>query len=157
VPTFLARRDYTGLIAHWVQVADTNGDGIPDLIACSPGAQVLFGDGDGTFGPAGNYSDLGMSYIGSCVAIDVNGDGITDLVVAGTPPGPIEWGVGVSLGNGDGTFQPVVFYPAGSDSETSFLTSGDFDGDGTLDVVTAGASGLWLFTGNANGTFNPGS
>jgi hypothetical protein len=50
LPTFFARRDYTGLNSEWVQVADTNGDGIPDLIADGEGdIQILFGNGDGTF------------------------------------------------------------------------------------------------------------
>jgi hypothetical protein len=31
-PAFFARRDYLGAENSWVQVADTNGDGIPDLI-----------------------------------------------------------------------------------------------------------------------------
>jgi hypothetical protein len=33
MPTFFARWDYTGLHSNQVEVADTNGDGIPDLIA----------------------------------------------------------------------------------------------------------------------------
>jgi hypothetical protein len=34
MPTFLARHDYPGLNGSFVQVADTNGDGIPDLLVC---------------------------------------------------------------------------------------------------------------------------
>ena len=44
---FFARRDYLGALTTWNQVADTNGDGIPDIITNTP--QVLFGNGDGTF------------------------------------------------------------------------------------------------------------
>jgi hypothetical protein len=36
-PAIFARRDYTGLESYWIQVADTNGDGIPDLIADETG------------------------------------------------------------------------------------------------------------------------
>jgi hypothetical protein len=51
-PKFSARRDYPGLYGEFVQVADTNGDGIPDLMVCEFGSVgVLFGDGDGTFRP----------------------------------------------------------------------------------------------------------
>jgi hypothetical protein len=32
VPAIFARRDYTGLESYWLQVADTNGDGIVDLV-----------------------------------------------------------------------------------------------------------------------------
>jgi len=50
IPTFFARHDYLGLHSEWVQVADTDGDGIPDLIANYEGIiEVLLGNGDGTF------------------------------------------------------------------------------------------------------------
>ena len=50
---FYARRDYPGMYTQWVEAADTNGDGIPDMIALANGtADVLLGNGDGTFGPA---------------------------------------------------------------------------------------------------------
>jgi len=40
---------------HYSKVADTNGDGIPDLIADAQGYIVVtFSNGDGTFGPAGS-------------------------------------------------------------------------------------------------------
>ena len=66
------------------------------------------------------------------------------------------WGIGVSLGNGVGTFQPAVFYQAGTDANTDFVAIGDFNGDGILDVATVGSSGIWLFTGKGGGAFNPG-
>ena len=57
MPTFFARRDYPGLFNFFVQAADTNGDGIPDLISDPLGTvSVLLGNGDGTFrtGPTTN-------------------------------------------------------------------------------------------------------
>jgi len=157
-PTFLARRDYTGLHSGWVQVADTNGDGIPDLIASLQGyMQVLFGNGNGTFSPGPSTLTV-MGYVGSFVAADLTGDGMIDLVMAGQiTEGPVvQCGVGVSLGNGDGTFQTGAFYAAGTDTEVSYLAVGDFNRDGIPDVAATGASGVWLFTGNGDGTLNPG-
>jgi hypothetical protein len=153
--TFSARRDYIGLYSQHVVVADVNGDGISDLIANDGGAVlVLFGNGDGTF-RTGPTTLTGLLYAGSFVAVDINGDGKADLALAGnTPTGA--WGIGVCLGNGDGTFQPAVFYPAGKDNEISYLVLGDFNGDHILDAATPGASGVWLFTGQGNGTFSPG-
>jgi hypothetical protein len=84
------------------------------------------------------------------------GDGIADIIVAGESAGELGWGIGISFGNGDGTFQKVVFYPAGRDAAISFLATGDFNGDGIMDVVVAGAQGVWLFTSSGNGAFNPG-
>jgi hypothetical protein len=156
-PTFFARRDYTGLNAGWVQVADTNGDGVPDLIAAlSNYIQVLFGNGDGTFGPAG--ANTGTNGGGdSFVAADVNGDGIVDIVQPGDNS-QNQSGMGVCLGNGDGTFQKGTFYPV-ADNGPGFLGSvviGDFNGDGILDVAGAGGSGIWLWTGKGGGLFNAG-
>ena len=82
-PSFLARRDYTGM-GQWVVVADTNGDKIPDLIGNHPyaGVTVLLGNGNGTF-RQGPTSNVGMKYILNFVAADMNRDGIPDLVLAG--------------------------------------------------------------------------
>ncbi|MGA2595365.1 MAG: VCBS repeat-containing protein [Bryobacteraceae bacterium] len=158
MPTFSARRDYTGLHSQEVQVADTNGDGIPDLIVSESGyIEVLFGNGNGTFRP-GPATTTGMSYVGSFIATDISGDGTVDLVMAGeVEQGPVaQWGIGICLGRGDGTFRPVVLYQAGTDFGISFLVVGDFNGDGIPDVAAAGASGIWLFTGKGGGAFNPG-
>jgi len=157
MPNFSARRDYTGLDLNGVQVADTNGDGIPDIISNENGIfEVLLGTGNGTF-LSGPSSNSGLTVAFSFVATDVNGDGKVDLVMAGeNEHGGLTWGVAVSLGNGDGTFQPAVLYPAGADSYTYFLAVADFNGDGIPDIVTAGTQGVWLFTGKGDGTFNPG-
>jgi hypothetical protein len=154
MPTFFARRDYAGLYSQHVAVADTNGDGIPDLIAGSGYVEVLLGNGDGTFstGPATN---TGMRYAASLATADLNGDGRVDLVIAGGPDGvnpPL--GIGICLGNGDGTFQDAVFYQAGNDTGIGNPVVGDFNGDGIPDVIAVGSSGVWLFTGKGNGTFN---
>ena len=41
--------------------------------------------------------------------------------------------VSVLLGNGDGTFQAQQTFPAG---EPNFITTGDFNGDGIIDLTT---------------------
>jgi hypothetical protein len=57
------------------------------------------------------------------------------------------------LGNGDGTFQSGVTYSI-SDNDIGFLVIGDFNGDGKLDIATAGQLGVWLLAGTGNGSFN---
>lgn len=153
-PTFFARHDYTGLFSGWVQVADTNGDGIPDLIATDAGyIQVLFGNGDGTFRP-GPDTFTGIS-AGAFVATDLNGDRKIDLAFASAVEGNAG-GLAVCLGNGDGTFQKAVLYPAGTDDGVEHVVVGDFNGDGFLDAAVAGQSGVWLFAGIGGGKFNVG-
>jgi hypothetical protein len=73
---------------------------------------------------------------------DFNGDHKQDIVVANA-----DSTVSVYLGNGDGTFQTGVSYPAG----TYALAVGDFNGDGWMDLATD--AGVLL--GNGDGTFQP--
>jgi len=153
-PRFFARRDYVAIDGNAVAVADTNGDGIPDLINGNIG--VLFGNGDGTF-RTGPSTWSGMLATAGFVPADVNRDGKADIVLSGglRGTGPPQ-GIGVCLGNGDGTFQFVIFYPAGNDNYIGNPVVGDFNNDGIPDVAAAGSSGVWLFTGKGDGTFNPG-
>jgi len=65
-----------------VAIGDLNGDGKPDLVTASHGANevsVLLGNGDGTFGPK---TDFGIWPGAGAVAIgDLNGDGKPDMAV----------------------------------------------------------------------------
>jgi hypothetical protein len=49
-------------------------------------------------------------------------------------------GLGVCLGNGDGTFQKSLNFLGGNNP--NFLNVADFDRDGKPDVVVTGASGI---------------
>jgi hypothetical protein len=154
--SFRARQDYLAQSCTFsgptVAVADTNGDGIPDLIC--QGLHVLFGNGDGTF-RAGPSSNISYGAISPTVA-DLNGDGKVDLVVvaSGGSSGPV--GIGVSFGNGDGTFQNATFYQTGGDKSVTYIAIGDFNNDKKLDVAALGESGVWLFAGKGGGQFDPG-
>jgi len=136
-----------------VVVADVNADGKLDLVlanACLSGnccvdltcingvVGVLLGNGDGTFQSAVTYDSGGI--IGRKAAVaDVSGDGKLDLVVANSCLNPSCTGsgpVGVLLGNGDGTFQPVVSYDSGGHVPNSVAVA-DVDGNGEADVVVA--------------------
>jgi hypothetical protein len=59
--------------------------------------------------------------------------------------------VGVLIGRGDGTFDPVR-WTAIPDGDGYGFALGDFDGDGHLDVVTE----FYLLPGRGDGTFGPG-
>ena len=78
-----------------------------------PASSVSF-VGAVTYSSGSGDSEAGTS---SIAVADVNGDGIPDLLVAGCSNDSLGCGytsgeVGVLLGNGDGTFQPVVTYNA---------------------------------------------
>jgi hypothetical protein len=119
--------------ASSVAVADVNGDGIPDVLAVNPSwntVNVLLGNGDGTFQSAQAYPAVSpFSPVGphQIVLSDINGDGKLDVVVALD-------GVGLLLGNGDGTFGPMTLYDFGQGWES--IAVGDVNGDKKPDVAS---------------------
>jgi hypothetical protein len=89
--------------------------------------------------------------------VDVNGDGKLDVISVGDsgPSGPPVFVV--SLGNGDGTFQPGTSYPAGTDKYALSIVSGDFNGDGIVDFCGLTDSGVWVYIGTGGGAFSSGT
>jgi hypothetical protein len=162
----------------WVAIADVNGDKKPDLVVanycateCSyPPSEgsvgVLLGNGNGTFKAAKTYSSGGDGAISVAVA-DLNNDGRADILVANCGPeacGPGSPGgnVGVLIGNGNGTFKPVVNYPAANSPYD--VVAADVNGDGKLDIVVsnwgtsnAGSNdgSVTVLVGKGNGKFQP--
>ncbi len=109
----------------------------------------------------------------SIAMTDVNGDGKVDLLVANTcvtddncaaeTGGIGRGGVGVLLGNGDGTFQAALAYGSGGYAATS-IAAADVNGDGKVDLVVAhhcgdidcsGRTVVGVLLGNGDGTFQP--
>ena len=86
---------------------------------------------------------------------DLNGDGILDLVTAGTD-GSSGYAT-VRIGTGTGTFGAATSYQTEGAASTG-LALGDFNGDGVLDILTAGVTGrssgyATIRLGSGSGTF----
>ncbi len=145
-----------------VAIALIDGDANTDLIVMNNASHnfaVLLGDGLGGFGPPTTYS-TGSCFPdcspGTALVKDFNGDGFLDVVTeVGFPPAG---SVSVSLGNGDGTFDPFTLYSTGGGGGPNNTVTADFDGDGNLDLATSNVStgDTSVLTGNGDGTFNPG-
>lgn len=145
--TFGAATDVTvGDRPESVVAADFNGDGIPDLavavnsyVSNNTNVSILLGTGTGSFGaPTPFVVDQVLgSYLHSVAAGDLNGDGILDLSVAKTGSGGERGNnVSVFLGNGTGSFSPVIRF-ASVDGAPASVAVGDFNGDGKPDIAAA--------------------
>jgi hypothetical protein len=136
-------------------VGDFNGDGkldfvVGEFIAPNSIISVLLGNGDGSFQSPVN-SVIGIT--SSSIAVgDFNNDGKLDVAVAG---GHCKTGCPILqllLGNGDGTFQPVESFFNPTRNQPRFVTLGDLNGDGKLDVVvTYSQPGISVFLGTGDG------
>ena len=141
-----------------IAVADVNGDGKPDLLTANSTnntstAGVLLGNGNGTFQAIVLYSTGPVGSAPESIAVaDVNGDGKPDLLTANSSTSN---SAGVLLGNGNGTFQPVVSYSTGTGSFPISIAVADVNGDGKPDLLTANnnTSTAGVLLGNGNGTF----
>ncbi|HWY24740.1 MAG TPA: VCBS repeat-containing protein [Nevskia sp.] len=151
---------FVGFDIACVNVADVNGDGIPDIVASGTGTlnlKVLLGKGDGSFEPGENLSSLGIGP--QCFSLaDLNGDHKADIAVVNSSS---FYGVGdlaILLGRGDGTFTdtaanatyPLAFIPWAT-------AVADFNGDGIPDIAVANGfpAVVSILFGNGDGTFRP--
>ena len=116
---------------------------------------VLLGDGTGNLTATGVLTLVGGSNVNGnpspLAGGDFNGDGNTDVVVFGN--GSPTSGAYVLSGNGTGGFAAPAFLPTGGiDGQ---LATGDFNGDGRLDLAVAGGVGYSVFPGDGQGGFGP--
>ena len=153
VGVFLANNDNSGAFKpvryttldgnpQFVAFGDLNKDGKLDLaVTESKGSiydgliEVGLGNGDGSFGTLTGYPSAAVLTESPNPAdiqfADMNGDGNLDLVYLNAGFGT----VGIMYGNGDGTLNAPVEFPANEDNYG--LALADLDGDGAIDVITA--------------------
>jgi hypothetical protein len=142
---------------------DFNGDGRLDVASQSGGElEIDWGAGAGAL--QSTIVSIATPYQeGILVQGDFDGDGRTDLAFAGVTMGPPptgirglpapvpqSFGLAVYLNIG-GTFASPAIYA--SATTISALATGDFDGDGRLDLVAAEGDALAVYMNAGDGTF----
>ena len=142
---------------YGVDLVDVNGDQALDVVVSSSGdntLRLLLNDpqdpGSFTEAPA---VDLPFSPA-AILAVDLDGDEISDLAFTGTQPGGAI--LGVLAGDGLGNFGVENVVPV--DTVSATLACGDFNGDGLCDLVTGqpalAFSQVWVYVSRGAFTYD---
>lgn len=143
---------------HQLAVADFNGDGALDIAVAQDGAgtvTVRFGANNGTF-PSFDFLMPAPTGCRGIAAADVDNDGRVDIV-AFSPTNDAMVFRNRGAGAAGGIFESGVGITGSSASAPQTAETGDFNGDGVMDIVTSSLSPSNLFSvwlGNGAGGFS---
>jgi FG-GAP-like repeat len=120
-----------------VEVADFNKDGFQDIALASTedsSVIILLGNGKGKFAESPGSPFSANRFPNDIIIADFDMDGNLDLAIANTEVSSLT----LLLGNGKGQFQqaPNSPFSVKSKPHTHGIATGDFNGDGKLDLVT---------------------
>ncbi len=150
--TFTFKEDVTsGTSPTVVRVGDLDGNGTLDAVVTDVFEReldIFLNDGSANFTPAPTPSISLVNDARDLILADLDGDGALDILASA------EFGdeLYVILGNGDGSFAPLVAEPI--DSPDSPVV-GDFNGDGALDVALFNVNSIevTVLLGDGDGGF----
>jgi hypothetical protein len=154
---FAAAKTTASGIEHTTRLAvgDFNHDGNPDLAISSTYNQVaiFLNKGHGVFtGPT--IYDLSFYVTGSVVVADFNEDGKLDLaIVGGDTSGN---GLAFLAGNGDGSFNPPIYFQTTLAGSSITAVADDFNHDHHLDLFVGGNGSSEVILGDGTGNFEDG-
>ena len=146
----------TDFCLNLVAVGDVNSDKRSDVVTADYDTNtisVLLGDGSGNFANLSVMSTGDGSRPSSLGLGDFNNDGWLDIVITSSGTNNI----GISLGYGNGEFQPPITYDTGYSFRLIALAIGDANNDGRLDIFVLDqlADSVGVFIGYGNGNFSP--
>jgi uncharacterized repeat protein (TIGR01451 family) len=136
---------------------DFNGDGYPDILAVAAGAGmedlvVYLNDGTGSFGaPVRTPTRQSVFSTQGAIAEDFDGDGKTDVVLK-TFNQNRATGIRLFTATTGGRFSgPIIFQPS---AVPGAMAAGDFNRDGTPDIISVNLSGSLTILSAQGGGFN---
>lgn len=119
---------------HGMALGDVNGDGLEDLYLCQQGGlpnRLFLQSPDGTLKDFTEESGTGwLDYCSSALIIDIDNDGVRDLVIAQ------DFNLIFMRNNGDAKFEQILRIPA--HAQTFSIAAADYDTDGDLDIFACG-------------------
>ncbi|HET7371133.1 MAG TPA: FG-GAP-like repeat-containing protein [Gammaproteobacteria bacterium] len=140
------------------EALDINNDGRMDLLAAHEaagafGLTVVRNLGDRTFLSYHNYRNQGgdgeEQRARDMATADFNGDSLPDVVTANQHNNTLS----VLLNNGSGGFGLPTILDLPSANAVATAATGDINGDGASDIVTADKTGIYSWLGNGEGAF----
>ena len=148
---------------HGVAVADFNGDGHPDVVTDSWGAnqvELLLGDGRGGLQTPGKYFATGHRPYERLRSADFNGDGFPDIVTTNLDDDTVT----ILLGDGKGGFRNATGSPFPAGAKPWQVAVDDVNGDGKPDLLIipyerdikdASQNAVTVLLGDGHGGFAP--
>lgn len=153
-----------------VRAIDVDGDGDDDLVTgtyetavaanwYAPAEAYIWKNNNGTFTLDQTLVLGGKDRVFDFASADVDGDGDKDLIISIQSGATYSSGKSIWLNDGSGNFSLGNLLGNGFSMYFKY-EPGDYDGDGDIDLISAGAGlnypfGVYMFVNNGSGIFTP--
>lgn len=124
---------------HYLNIAEMNGDGLPDIVVNGYGVRTFAGNGAGLFTPIGSIAGSPTIGFGENALLDADGDGNMDFV--GTEYANDRFDL--FLSDGAGNFAAPQLYITGNGPVPAIICDVNKDGKPDIAIGTAGNNSIY--------------